>query len=116
MGEGRHSRVGKESGKDVISGKIQSINCITLCPYLRLKSPLLYLDVRLWALGAGQGTVISQAMWLLFSQRQVSRDRDGPAGSSQQPIFLAADGWAHGLGRGEDGAPATSPAPGILHL
>lgn len=47
--------MGKESGKDVISGKIQSINCITLCPYLRLKSPLLYLDVRLWALGAGAG-------------------------------------------------------------
>ena len=55
MEEGRHSRVGKEPGKDVVSGKIQSINCITHCPYLRLKSLLLYLDVRLWALGARAG-------------------------------------------------------------
>ena len=33
MEEGRHSRVRKEPGKDVVSGKIQRINCITHCPF-----------------------------------------------------------------------------------
>ena len=109
--------MGKEPGKDEVSGKFQSINCTTHCHSSRLKGQLLYPNITLWALGSGAGGCnLSGHGAPVRPKASLQRWRWGQQGAASNQYSWQLAGGCTAWERGGGGAPAASPALGILHL